>query len=211
MDSSLLAVNGVAFEAALDNAPTTAVVLELLEAADAAVDRDQRMARHCLARAAALLRDGISPARAPDRVANMAPGRFPRWQAERIVTYIETHLDGTITSSELIALTPLSASHFFRTFKITFGKTPLVYIGERRIERARQLMLASDESLAQIALACGLCDQSHLNRLFRRVVGTSPWAWRREHARCWRRGSDRAAHTRAGGCHPLANEVEWRR
>ena len=81
----------------------------------------------------------------------------------------------------------------------------------RRMERAKTLMLTTRDSLCQIALACGLCDQSHLNRLFRRVVGTSPWAWRREHARCWRRGSDRPRPARPPGCPPPANEVEWPR
>jgi AraC family transcriptional regulator len=42
------------------------------------------------------------------------------------------------------------------------------------------MMLESDEPLAQIAIACGLCDQSHLCRMFRRVVGVTPRAWRRE-------------------------------
>ena len=40
-------------------------------------------------------------------------------------------------------------------------------------------MLTTDEPLSQIALACGLCDQSHFTRVFRRIVGESPNAWRR--------------------------------
>jgi AraC family transcriptional regulator len=49
----------------------------------------------------------------------------------------------------------------------------------RRVERAQGLMLATDASLSDIALDCGLADQSHLTRLFRRIVGESPRAWRR--------------------------------
>jgi AraC-like DNA-binding protein len=44
------------------------------------------------------------------------------------------------------------------------------------------MMLTTTEPLCRIALDCGLCDQSHLTRLFRRVVGTTPNAWRREYA-----------------------------
>ncbi|WP_225890025.1 helix-turn-helix domain-containing protein [Indioceanicola profundi] len=50
----------------------------------------------------------------------------------------------------------------------------------QRIERAKHLMLTTDEPLARIALDCGLADQSHLTRLFRTRVGMSPQSWRRE-------------------------------
>jgi AraC-like DNA-binding protein len=41
------------------------------------------------------------------------------------------------------------------------------------------MMTSTRERLTDIALACGFADQSHLNRHFRRVVGTSPGLWRR--------------------------------
>jgi hypothetical protein len=69
------------------------------------------------------------------------------------------------------------------------------YIIRRRIEHARELMLTTDESLAQIACACGLSDQAHLSRLFRRIVGVSPFVWRRQ----WR-GDD--GGTREGLAEP---------
>jgi AraC-like DNA-binding protein len=40
-------------------------------------------------------------------------------------------------------------------------------------------MLLTDKSLAEIALECGLADQPHLTKTFRRIVGMSPGAWRR--------------------------------
>jgi AraC family transcriptional regulator len=49
----------------------------------------------------------------------------------------------------------------------------------RRIERAQGVMLRTSSSLAQIAAECGLADQAHLNKSFRRFVGESPGAWRR--------------------------------
>jgi transcriptional regulator GlxA family with amidase domain len=47
------------------------------------------------------------------------------------------------------------------------------------VERAQDLLLATDEPISQIALACGLADQCHLCRLFRKLAGESPAAWRR--------------------------------
>jgi len=40
-------------------------------------------------------------------------------------------------------------------------------------------MLTTEDPLSQIALACGLADQAHLSKLFRRAVGETPSAWRR--------------------------------
>jgi AraC-like DNA-binding protein len=50
---------------------------------------------------------------------------------------------------------------------------------ERRIEWAKRMMHESDEPLSQIALACGLADQAHFTRLFRKFVGMPPSQWRR--------------------------------
>lgn len=112
-------------------------------------------------------------------------GGMPRWQVNRLVAYIDGHLGRPISSADLAALTGMSTGHFFRTFKATFGEAPFAYIARRRVERAQELMRTSSEPLCQIALQCGLCDQSHLTRLFRRIVGVTPRAWRREHARRW--------------------------
>ena len=69
---------------------------------------------------------------------------------------------------------------FFRAFRQTFGETPLAYIMERRIRRAQDLMLTSRVPLSQVALECGMCDQAHFCRVFRRIVGINPNAWRRQ-------------------------------
>jgi AraC family transcriptional regulator len=52
----------------------------------------------------------------------------------------------------------------------------------RRLQRAKSLMLESNEPLSVIALLCGFTDQAHLSKLFRQHVGETPGAWRRRHA-----------------------------
>ena len=49
----------------------------------------------------------------------------------------------------------------------------------RRIEVAQDLMLSTREPLGAIALSCGMSDQSHFSRWFRRIVGETPHQWRR--------------------------------
>ncbi|MBM0107061.1 helix-turn-helix transcriptional regulator [Steroidobacter sp. S1-65] len=158
-------------------------MLELLTFAQAEVGRDRQAAQRYLARATALLLGSRNPDSASRVSSPVLRGAFPRWQANRVVQYIEENLSQSISTADLLALTQISAGHFFRSFRVTFGEAPFAYIARRRVERAQELMLTTSEPLCQIALACGLCDQSHLTRQFRRVVGVTPHAWRREQAR----------------------------
>jgi len=155
-----------------------AIVIKLLDDAGEAIYRDRDAARTCIARASALLRDDIRPEPAPPTVVQ---GGLAPWQIARVKAHVETHLDATLRMRDLAAIARLSAGHFSRSFTRSFGVAPFAYVAGRRLARAQELMLTTDEPLSQIALACGLCDQSHLTRLFRRHVGTSPNAWRRSH------------------------------
>jgi AraC-like DNA-binding protein len=81
---------------------------------------------------------------------------------------------------DLSAIAQLSVVYFAKAFKRTFGEAPHAYVIRRRLARARHLMLTSDMHLSEVALACGLADQAHLCKLFRKFIGLSPAAWRRE-------------------------------
>jgi AraC family transcriptional regulator len=110
-----------------------------------------------------------------------ARGGLAPWQVRTVTTHVETNLDKPIRSSELATAVRLDPGYFCRVFRESFGEPPLRYVTRRRVERAQRLMLSSDISLSQIALDCGFADQAHFSRLFRRVTGDSPRAWRRAH------------------------------
>jgi PAS domain S-box-containing protein len=55
------------------------------------------------------------------------------------------------------------------------------YIMRRGVERAQETILLTDKPLSKIVLDCGLANQAHLTRLFRRLLGVSPGLWRRLH------------------------------
>ncbi len=150
----------------------------LLTEATAFLEKDHA-ALDCLARARALLTGNALPAEDEPR----QNGRqvLASWQIARVKTFIEENIDASVKTEELVAMTRLSASYFFRAFKGSFGMPPHAYIVMRRIERAQTLLRTTDESLCQIALAVGLNDQAHLSRLFRQQTGRTPGAWRREH------------------------------
>ncbi|RTZ47813.1 AraC family transcriptional regulator [Candidimonas sp. SYP-B2681] len=159
----------------------TSTLLELLTIAQSKVEVDRKAAQACLSRATALLEASLERNVGP-KAESTFRGGLPRWQAKRLTTFIEENLEQPIRSPDLIAITGLSTGHFFRTFKETFGQAPFAYIAKLRIERAQQMMLTTNHSLSQIALDCGMCDQSHLTRLFRQFVGMTPGEWRRVYA-----------------------------
>ncbi len=107
------------------------------------------------------------------------PGGLAAWQWARLFRHIETHLAERITRDQLSSLVYMSTGNFSRRFKLTTGVSPRQYIARQRAELGRRMLESTREPLSQIAVACGLCDQAHLCRLFRRVFGVSPAAWRR--------------------------------
>lgn len=90
-----------------------------------------------------------------------------------VLDHIEAHLDQPQSLDTLAALVGLSRFHFVRAFSRIFHVPPHRYLQARRLARARQLLLAG-KSAADVAVAVGLYDQSHLNRWFLRLYGTTP-------------------------------------
>lgn len=109
-------------------------------------------------------------------------GGLAPWQLRRVLTHIEAHLGVPITTAELASLVRLSPFYFSRAFRRSFNDSPHAYVMRRRVERAQGMMLTTTAPLAQIALSCGLADQAHFTRLFRRFAGESPGRWRRARA-----------------------------
>lgn len=80
--------------------------------------------------------------------------------------------------NELAILAGLSPTRLLRGFAKAYGLSPHRYQHSRRIAKARRLLLGGMD-LADIAAVCGYADQSHLNRWFLRVHGTTPGRFRR--------------------------------
>ena len=165
------------------------IAAQLTEAACRARSGDRDATRAHIAHAIALL--GDMPRRNSRAVPLLSKvdtrtvrGGLPAWQAHRVVSHVGANLSRRIPVQELARLLGLSASHFCRAFKCTFGVSPRHYVLRRRIEVAQGLMLGTSEPLSSIAIRCGMCDQPHFTRSFHRIVGETPYSWRRA-----RRGS----------------------
>ena len=152
------------------------VMAELCCAIRSALDDERSTAEDSLRRAAEILQElGETPMTSQEEVR----GGLSPWQLRKVTRHIEAQLDQPIRNEDLAALVRLNPSHFGRAFRNSCGESPHEYEIRRRVERAQGLMLSTDASLSEIALDCGLADQAHLSRLFRRIVGETPRAWRR--------------------------------
>jgi AraC family transcriptional regulator len=160
------------------------VIADLVDAVRSVLQDEHESAAEYLRRASEILevnREGLDSKierQSPERAEPVRGGLAP-WQIRRVTTHIEAHLEETIRNGELAALAMLSTFYFCRAFRESFADSPHSYIVRRRVERAQGLMLTTNIPLAQIAVSCGITDQAHFNRLFRRLVGETPGTWRR--------------------------------
>jgi AraC family transcriptional regulator len=106
------------------------------------------------------------------RAASM--GRFPPRAVHRAIDFIHANLASGINLQDMARAAGLSVFHFSRTFTKTTGLGPHRYLTQARIDKVKELLLKSDYSLAAIADEAGFSDQSHMSKVFRRFIGTSP-------------------------------------
>ena len=109
----------------------------------------------------------------PQAHGGLAPGAM-----RRVREYVEAHLSESVDLVALASVAGLSIHHFARGFKQSAGVTPHHYVTQKRVERARDMLVQSDLSVSEIAFAVGFADQSHLTRHFRQMLGMTPGQFR---------------------------------
>lgn len=97
-----------------------------------------------------------------------------KFKLKQVTDYINEHLHQEIKLIELAAIAQMSVYYFLRLFNQSMGVTPYQYILQRRVEKAKYLLQHSKLSIAEVAANVGFCDQSHLTRYFKRIVGVTP-------------------------------------
>ena len=104
------------------------------------------------------------------------------WQARCVQGYIAANLRANIQMADLAGVVQFGLRRFKRAFKERFGCTPNQYVVRMRVERAKNLMMISNDALGQIAVECGFVNQFQLSNVFRKIIGERPCRWRRLHA-----------------------------
>ncbi|WP_411813383.1 helix-turn-helix transcriptional regulator [Chlorogloeopsis sp. ULAP02] len=72
----------------------------------------------------------------------------------------------------------MSVYYFCQLFTQSMGIPPYKYVLQQRVERAKQLLKDGNRAIVDIALECGFANQTHLNKHFRKLTGTTPKVYR---------------------------------
>ena len=83
--------------------------------------------------------------------------------------------------ADLAAAAGMTQAQLERSARRVLGLTPKQLVMRFRLEEGLRLLTATDVAISEVATACGYYDQSAFSRHFRRVVGTSPAAYRSDH------------------------------
>jgi AraC family transcriptional regulator len=102
-----------------------------------------------------------------------------RRRLSRVLDYIEANLEGDLTIDRMASIACLSRHYFARSFKQAVDQSPHRYVSAKRLERAKALLIQSDRSLVDIALALSFSCQANFTRAFRQVTGQTPGQYRR--------------------------------
>ena len=97
---------------------------------------------------------------------------------KKVLYFIEANYHNSIGLQEVAKEVSLSPAYLTDLIRRETGRTVLSWIVERRMTEARRLLLETDRAVNQIAEAVGYFDSGYFIRLFRRLNGTTPQAWR---------------------------------
>jgi AraC family transcriptional regulator len=97
---------------------------------------------------------------------------------QRAIAYINENLAEELSLKAMAAVAQMSPFYFARRFKRSTGLTPNQYVTNRRMERAKQILIEQNLSVVDVAQEVGIQSQSHFNKVFREYTGVTPKAYR---------------------------------
>jgi AraC family transcriptional regulator, arabinose operon regulatory protein len=95
------------------------------------------------------------------------------------IRYIDANLDKEMTIHELSQTAHFHPNYFMRFFKTHLGVSPMRYIYDRRLEKAKELLVCRSLSINEVARTTGFNDASHFSTSFKKHVGVSPSEFRK--------------------------------
>lgn len=95
-----------------------------------------------------------------------------------VVAYINTHYAEPVRVADVAALHKCNADYLSRSFKRTVGLGLVEYLHRVRVDHARRLLSTERFTVGEVGHLVGFQDQSHFGRVFRRLVGLTPQAFR---------------------------------
>jgi len=108
----------------------------------------------------------------------LSSGALDRRRLQRVLDYVEANLEGDLTLDLMASIACLSRYHFSRAFRQAVGLPPHRYVSDRRLDRAKALLLQGDRSLVDIALSLSFSNQANFTRAFKQATGQAPGQFR---------------------------------
>ena len=95
--------------------------------------------------------------------------------------HADRHFAEPLDLARLASVASISKFHFHRLFTATYGRTPAAYLSERRIERAQDLLRATNLTVTEVCMAVGFSSLGSFSARFREIVGESPSEFQRRY------------------------------
>lgn len=98
------------------------------------------------------------------------------------ITYItENYFDGNITNDFLANLCGTSTVYFRKSFETAYGTSPIKYLHDFRINKAKAMLRSDYDSIEQVAFSIGYNSIYHFSKMFKHYTGKSPTEYSRQH------------------------------
>lgn len=96
--------------------------------------------------------------------------------------HLDRHFVDGADLDALAALAGMSKFHFLRSFAKVYGRTPAVYLSERRVERAQDLLRSTNLTVTEVCFAVGYTSLGSFSARFTEITGETPSAFQRRYA-----------------------------
>ena len=106
-------------------------------------------------------------------------GKSNSLQLENAIEYVEKNYPNNFKIADLANVCHMSETHFRRVFQEKMNMTPVEYVNFVRVKKACELIDKTDISMEDVAEKVGFVTPSTFNRNFRRIIGTSPYQWKK--------------------------------
>ncbi|WP_186307827.1 helix-turn-helix domain-containing protein [Paraburkholderia sp. BCC1884] len=108
----------------------------------------------------------------------ISSGSLPIWRQRRVLEFIDGNMCKKISLADMAGQAGLSRMHFASQFKRATGTTPHLFLLQKRVEKAKDLLLDQNLSIQDVAFDVGFGSQSHFTVVFRKLTGITPTHWR---------------------------------
>jgi AraC family transcriptional regulator len=103
-----------------------------------------------------------------------------KMEINQLIGFLNEEYARKITIEDMAKQANLSPSHFTRIFKEETGMTPVDFLNDLRVQKAKRYLLDGERSITDVALACGFSSSSYFTNCFAERIGMAPRAFRKK-------------------------------